>query len=64
MKNKLLVYFQWVNNRSANQTELLYTLCDNDFEKLMELAAKMKKHFVSYCPADKEEVDKLLKLEL
>lgn len=61
----LLKYFAWVANVSLNQTKFLYELCGNDFEKLMELQAKRRKHFpVGGCPNDKETVDEILKLEL
>lgn len=62
--DKLLKYYCWACNRSMNQTMQLMDLCDNDFERLMELTAKMKKHFVMYCPATKDEVTELLKLKL
>lgn len=61
---KLLKYYTLVDNRSMNQTLQLFDLCDNDFERLMEVSAKMKKHHVYACPANKVELEELLKLEL
>jgi len=62
--HKLLEYLAWVSNRSLNQTKQLYELCGNDFEKLMELEAKTKKHHLFGCPADETELNNHLKLEL
>lgn len=58
--DKLLEYFAHVSNTSHNQTRQLFELCNNDFEKLMELEAKRKKHFVFFCPATKKEVEDIL----
>lgn len=49
-------------NRSRNQTQFLFELCDFNFEKLVELERKIKNNFVSYCPGDKEEVERVLSL--
>ena len=46
--------------RSLAQTKFLFELCDSDFEKLVALEKKMKKNFVWSCPADKEEVERIL----
>lgn len=62
--DNLLKYLSWVSNRSHNQTLQLFELCGNNFEKLMELEAKTKKHHLFGCPADKTEVNNRLKLEL
>lgn len=61
---KQVEYLAWCVNRRTAQEEFLFNLCDNDFDKLLELEAKMKKHFIHYCPGDKDEVEKLLKLAL
>ena len=52
--DELLVMLSYIDNRSLNQTKLLFELCDNDFEKLLKLEACVKKTFVSYCPGDNE----------
>lgn len=50
-------------NRSDNQIKQLFDLCDKDFDKLLELEAKIKKYFISYCPKDKKEVEEILNLK-
>ena len=51
-----------VTNRSLNQTQFLFELCDNDLNKLVRLEQKVKNNLLSYCPDDKEEVEKVLAL--
>jgi len=58
--DELLLMLSYIDNRSLNQTKLLFELCDNDFEKLLKLEACVKKTFVSYCPGDKELVNELI----
>ena len=48
-------------NRSFRQTQMLYDLVDKDFEKLKKLEVQIKNCFVNYCPATKNEVDKIMK---
>ena len=50
-------------NRSKGQTNFLYDLCDGDLEKLLRLEEKIRNNFLSYCPDDKEEVEKILAME-
>lgn len=50
----------WVSNRRFEQTRFLFELCDNDFNKLLALEAKLKRHVVFGCPSTKEEVNELL----
>ena len=50
-------------NRSKSQVQFLYQLVDGDFEKLLQLEVQMKNLFVSYCPGDKEEVEKLFQIK-
>jgi hypothetical protein len=47
-------------HRGYSQLKELYELCDYDLDKLMELERKLKSNFLSYCPGDKEEVEKCL----
>lgn len=49
-------------NRSVAQTQFLYNLVDGDFEKLKQLEEKLKNCFVSYCPGDKETLQKVLNM--
>lgn len=56
-------YLTEQTNRSKGQTNFLYDLVDGDFEKLKELETNIKNCFVSYCPGDKEEVEKVLKMK-
>lgn len=50
-------------NRSNRQTIYLYQLLDANFEKLIQLEIKIKNCFISYCPASKDEVEKIMKME-
>jgi hypothetical protein len=63
MNNDLLDRFTDVTNRSKGQTNFLFDLCDGDFQKLVLLEEKIKNNFLSYCPDDKEEVEKILAME-
>ena len=47
-----------ITNRSEGQTQFLFQLVDGDFEKLLLLEKQLKR--LSYCPGDKEEVDKIM----
>jgi len=52
----------WLSNRSLEQTKFLFRLCEEDFDKLFSLEAKLKKHLLLfYTPSTKEEVEKVLK---
>lgn len=55
--DELLVILSFLNNRSLNQTKLLFELCECDFEKLMKVEAGLKKSLARYCPGDKDEID-------
>lgn len=46
----------YVDNRSTGQMKMLFELCDNDFDTLLGLLARLKKYFYHACPGDKEEV--------
>lgn len=48
--------------RSKTQTQFLFQLVDGDFEKLKQLECQIKNCFLFYCPGDKDEVEKVLKL--
>jgi len=49
-----------IDNRSLNQTKMLFELCDCDFDKLLTLLAKIKSKRIFCCPADTDEVNKIL----
>ena len=49
-------------NRSYNQTQQLFELYDCDFEKLKNVEKQMRNCFCFYCPGDKEELEKVMKL--
>ena len=49
-------------NRSRNQTQELYELCDCNFEKLKVVEVQLKNCFCFYCPGNKEEVDNVMRL--
>ena len=50
-------------NRSKNQTQFLFNLLDGDLQKLKQLENQLKNCLVSYCPSDKEEVEKVFSLQ-
>jgi len=51
-----------VTNRGKGQTLFLLKLLDGDILKLLELEEKLKNNFLHYCPADKEECEKVLSM--
>jgi len=56
---------EWLSdkvNRSKGQTQFLFQMVGGDFEKLKALEVQIKNCFVSYCPADVEEVEKVMAL--
>lgn len=55
-----LTYLVSKTNRSESQTQFLFNLVDGDFEKLKKLECQLKNNFVFYCPADKQELDKVM----
>jgi hypothetical protein len=63
MNPDLLDKFTSATNRSKGQTNFLFDLCDGNFQKLIKLEEKIKNNFLSYCPEDKEEVEKILAME-
>lgn len=54
--------FSYISNRRYEQTLFLYQLLECDFDMLMELQSKIKKHFIFYCPSNKREIAKILSL--
>lgn len=60
--NDFLDDFTSVTNRSVGQTKFLFDLLDGDVNKLVDLEYKLKNNFVSYCPSDKNEVEKVLNM--
>ena len=58
--NFRLVQLSWVSNRRVDQTRMLFEFCDFNFDKLLELEAKFKRHQVYVTPGEKEKVEKLL----
>ncbi len=60
--NKRLELLSWVSNRRLQQTEMLFELCDNDFDKLLLLESKLKRRFffAPDTPSTKENVEKIL----
>lgn len=59
-----LEHLSWITNRGSAQTQMLFDLCDQNFDKLLELEAKIKKNRLSYCPGDKDSVVKILQMSL
>lgn len=61
MKQKLYYVSVWYNY-SEGQVNFLYDLCDNDYWKLLALFHRLKHHYLFYCPASKDSVEKVLQL--
>jgi len=61
--DKFVDVFTNVTNRSVNQTEYLYRLCGYDFWKFVNLELKIMNNQVFYCPGDKEELEKIMKMD-
>jgi hypothetical protein len=62
IKKEYLEALSTVINRSNGQTLFMYQLVDGNMTMFFQLMYKMKKYFVSYCPGDVEEVNKILNL--
>jgi hypothetical protein len=52
----------WISNRRFSQTCELFVLCGCNFNTLLSLEAKLKRHVVFATPTSKEEVYELLKV--
>lgn len=61
-KNYLLEWFSTYFNRHSRQVTFLLELLDWNYKKLYDLEVQIKRKHVFYCPADLEEVDKVMKL--
>lgn len=57
---ELLVALSWTSNRSLSQTRMLFDLCGQSFEKLLQLEAYQRRTFQYACPSIKEDVDEQL----
>lgn len=57
---ELLVTLSWLANRSLNQTNFLFDLCDKDFDKLLKYEAYKKRTMTYGCVGDKESLDEAL----
>ncbi|MCK9446544.1 hypothetical protein M0Q50_06735 [bacterium] len=66
METKLdKIRMKWLiskTRRSENQTQILFELCDCNFEKLKHLELQIKNCLISYCPIDKEGIEEILKM--
>jgi hypothetical protein len=60
LDQKQLELFSWVANRRTDQMRKLYELCDEDFNKLLKLEAKLKRLVCYLTPGTKEAVDQVL----
>lgn len=47
-------------NRSKGQTMFLLELLNGNYNKLLELEERLRNNFCYYCPADMQEVEKVL----
>jgi len=62
-EKRLLNKISTIFNRSVQQTNFLFELLNKDYGKLITLELKIKNNFISYCPGDLEEVDKIMSLK-
>ncbi len=62
MINSKIQALSRVTHRSTSQTEFLLSLCANDFNKLLCLEQKMKENFLTNCPNNSEDVNKILNM--
>lgn len=60
---ELLNLFTNLTNRHSNQTLFLFDLLGGDFIKLVKLEEKISKNFLSYCPGDREDCEKVLSMD-
>tara|TARA_R110000868_G_scaffold76573_2_gene220068 strand:- start:11381 stop:11767 length:387 start_codon:yes stop_codon:yes gene_type:complete len=58
--DNLLEWFSKYYNRSLSQCGFLLELCDRNYMKLRELEVQLRDKHVFYCPADKEEMTKVM----
>jgi len=61
--SELLDLFTDLTNRKPFQELFLFDLLDGDFDKLVELEEKLHRNYLSYCPGDKEECEKVLAMD-
>lgn len=59
-----LEWFTNVTNRSKRQTEMLYDLVGNNWDKLKELELRIRIGHIQYCPSSKKEVNAILESPL
>lgn len=59
-KDDLLYKIGTIANRSNNQCDFLYDLCDKDINKYIQLEGILSRHFAAFIPGDKTTLDKLL----
>jgi len=60
---ELLDKFTDLTNRKAHQELFLFDLLDGDFELLVKLEEKLHKNYLSYCPGDLKECEKVLAMD-
>lgn len=60
---ELLDKFTDLTNRHPRQEKFLFDLLDGDFDKLVELEEKLHKNYLSYCPGDVDECEKVLAMD-
>jgi hypothetical protein len=61
LDKKVLDELTSLSNRSNNQTLFLFQLVDGDINKLKQLELNIRVAMLSYCPNDKEFIDKFSK---
>lgn len=59
--SKLAYSIGTIANRSKNQTEFLYNLCECNIRKYIQLEVKLKTNFYFFVPGDVEAVEAVLK---
>ena len=59
-RDKRIEILSKITNRSKSQTKYLFELCDNSFDKLIELEQKIMDNFVEHCPTRKVDIVRIL----
>lgn len=56
-----LEQFSFTFNRSKGQIELLYNLCDQNYNRFISLEETLAHNHIFFCPTDKKTISELLK---
>ena len=62
-EKRLISKISTVFNRSIQQTNFLFELLGNNYQRLIDLELKIKNNFINYCPGDLEDVEVIMNQE-